>query len=71
MKITKVILENGNSCGRGSCPAALLTDSDHIFIQGYVPEPTEGKELAAPAGEGFVKMPKSVFLKIAAQVLAS
>lgn len=74
MKIEKVIGENGATtllCNGGGCPAAVLTDGDSVFIQGYVPSAEERGQLAGPAGEDFVRMPRAVFEKIARQVLAS
>jgi hypothetical protein len=74
MKIQKIIGENGTLtqlCARGSCPAAILAENGDVFVQGYVPAPAEGVELAAPNGEGFVRMSRATFEKIARQVLAS
>jgi hypothetical protein len=73
MTIQKIIGENGampQLCRGGACPAAVLTEND-VFVQGFTPAPTEGAALAAPLGEGFVRMPRAVFEKIARQVLAS
>ena len=70
MKITTTIGENGvmpQMCGRGACPAAILADNGDVFVQGYTP--VAGEELPAPPGEGFVRMPRAVFEKIARQVL--
>jgi hypothetical protein len=58
-------------CGRGSCPAAIIAENGDVFVQGYNPAPSEGAVLTAPTGEGFVRMPRAVFEKIARQVLAS
>lgn len=72
MKITKIIGENGvmpQMCGRGACPAAILAENGDIFVQGYTP--VAGEELPAPEGEGFVRMPRAVFEKIARQVLTA
>ena len=74
MTIQKIIGEHGalaQLCGRGSCPAAVLTENGDVFIQGYVPDPAENGQLTAPGGEGFVKMSRVTFEKIARQVLAS
>lgn len=74
MKIQKIIGEHGTLpqlCNRGACPAAILTENGEIFVQGYVPEPAEGDQLPAPRGEGFVRMPRAAFEKIARQVLGS
>ena len=72
MKIQTIIGENGRLpklCGRGACPAAILTDSGDVFVQGYIPAPAEGAELTAPTGESFVRMSRATFEKIARQVL--
>ena len=72
MKITKIIGENGampQMCNNGACPAAILADNGDVFVQGYIP--VAGEELAAPSGEGFVRMPRATFEKIARHVLAS
>jgi hypothetical protein len=74
MKIQKIIGENGampQLCGRGQCPAAILADNGDVFVQGYVPASSESAELTAPQGEGFVRMSRTTFEKIARQVLAS
>ena len=74
MTIQKIIGENGTlpkMCGNGQCPAAILADNGDVFVQGYTPAPAEGAVLNAPSGEGFVRMPRSTFEKIARQVLAS
>lgn len=56
-------------CGRGACPAAILTETD-VFVQGYNPKARESKKLTAPKGENFVRMSRATFEKIARQVLA-
>jgi len=74
MTIQKIIGENGSQpqlCKTGGCPAAILTAGDDIFIQGYLPATSEGDQLGSPAGEGFVKMSRTTFEKIARQVLVS
>jgi hypothetical protein len=74
VKIQKIIGENGTlpkPCARGQCPAALLFDNGDVFVQGYIPAPAEGAALTAPAGEGFVRMSRATFEKIARRVLAS
>jgi hypothetical protein len=74
MKIQKIIGENGvlpQLCNSGACPAAILADNDNVFVQGYIPAPAEGAALTAPAGEGFVRMSRTTFEKIARQVLAA
>jgi hypothetical protein len=58
-------------CGRSACPAAILADSGDVFVQGYIPAANEGAELTAPTGEGFVRMPRATFEKIARQVLSA
>ena len=72
MKITKIIGENGampRMCNKGACPAAILAENGDVFVQGYIP--VAGEELNAPIGEGFVRMPRATFEKIARHVLAS
>ncbi len=74
MKIHKIIGEKGEIpqlCRGGSCPAAILTEGGDLFVQGYVPSDAERCHLADPVGEGFVKMPRSVFEQIARQVLSA
>jgi hypothetical protein len=74
MTIQKIIGENGTLpqlCGKGMCPAAILADNGDVFVQGYVPAPAESGVLTAPVGEGFIRMPRATFEKIARQVLAS
>ena len=74
MTIQKIIGEHGTLaqlCNGGACPAAVLTENGDVFVQGYVPEPAESGQLTAPGGEGFVRMPRATFEKIARQVLAS
>lgn len=74
MTIQKIIGEHGEMpqlCNGGTCPSAILTDGDEVIIQGYIPSPRERAHLSGPAGEEFVKMPRSVFDKIARQVLNS
>ena len=74
MNIQRIIGEKGEMpqfCNGGGCPAAVLTDGEEIFVQGYIPSPTERGQLSGPEGEDFVKMPRAVFEKIARQVLNS
>jgi len=74
MKITKIIGENGvmpQLCGRGACPAAILADSGDVFVQGYIPAAADAGKLSAPDGEGFVRMSRATFEKIARQFLVS
>lgn len=74
MTVRKIIGENGplsELCGGGSCPAAILTDGDTAFVQGYLLSEAEKKGLSAPAGEDFVRIPLPVLKKIAAQVIDS
>lgn len=73
MTIQKIIGENGTLpqlCARGACPAAVLADNE-VFVQGYMLQSAESSQLTAPEGEGFVRMSRSTFEKIARQVLAS
>ncbi|MDB6025852.1 MAG: hypothetical protein JWM68_2075 [Verrucomicrobiales bacterium] len=58
-------------CGRGMCPAAIIADNGDVFVQGYVPDVAQSSQLTAPSGEGFVRMSRATFEKIARQVLAS
>ena len=74
MTIQKIIGENGalpQLCKNGACPAAILADNGDVFVQGYTPVASESAALTAPLGEGFVRMPRATFEKIARQVLAS
>ncbi len=74
MQIKAIIGEHGKLpqlCNQGACPAAILTDNGDVFIQGYIPAPSEGTALPAPSGESFVRMPRATFEKIARQVLAA
>jgi hypothetical protein len=74
MKIHKIIGEKGEMpqlCGSGSCPSAILTEGGDLFVQGYIPSNAENNHLSGPVGEGFVKMPREVFERIARQVLNS
>jgi len=74
MTIHKIIGEKGEMprlCRGGSCPAAILTEEGDLFIQGYVPSADERCHLTDPVGEGFVKMPRTVFEQIARQVLSA
>jgi len=74
MTIQKIIGEHGvqqQLCRGGLCPAAIIADNGDVFVQGFVPAPAEGAALTAPIGEGFVRMPRATFEKIARQVLAS
>lgn len=74
MQIQKIIGEHGvmpQLCNGGACPAAILTDNGHAYIQGYELEPSEQQSLTAPSGEGFVRMPLTTLKKIAGQVLDS
>jgi len=72
MKITQVLSENGPQsklCNGGACPAAILTDGQDAFVQGYLPNADEANTLTAPAGESFVRIPLPALKKIAAQVV--
>jgi hypothetical protein len=74
MTIEKIIAENGvlpQLCGRGSCPAAIISDTGDVFIQGYIPAHDESSTLTAPVGENFVRMSRATFEKIARQVLSA
>ena len=72
MTIQTIIGENGQMpklCKGGLCPAAVIAADGNVYIQGYELADTEKYELAAPAGEGFVRIPFTVLKKIAAQVV--
>jgi hypothetical protein len=74
MKIQKIIGEHGTMpvlCAKGLCPAAILAENGDVFVQGYVPAATESADLSAPSGEGFVRMSRATFEKIARQVLTA
>lgn len=71
MRIQTIIGENGampQLCKGGACPAAIIADDGNAYIQGYELAAGEKSELAAPKGEGFVKMPLATLKRIAAQV---
>ena len=71
MTIRSIIGEHGPLpalCNSGACPAAILADDGHAYIQGYVLMPEEQAALPAPVGEGFVRMPLATLRKIAAQL---
>jgi len=71
MRIQQIIGEHGampQLCGGGKCPAVIIGDDGNAYVQGYQLGAGENGELAAPAGEGFVKMPVATLKKIAAQV---
>ena len=70
MRIERIIGEHGQQeklCNGGHCPAAILTEDGHVFVQGY--EPDQLGQLQAPAGENFVKMPRETFERIARHFL--
>jgi len=72
MTIQKIIGENGAQaelCNGGLCPAAILTDGDAAYVQGFILEEAERSHLAAPTGEDFVRIPLATLKKIAAQVV--
>lgn len=72
MIIRKILGEHGQIselCNGGTCPAAILTDGDNAYIQGYQLEAAEKECLSAPSGEDFVRIPLPVLKKIAAQVI--
>lgn len=74
MTIHKIIGEHGalsQLCRGGACPAAVLTAEGDVLVQGELLQGEESGQLAAPTGEGFVKMPRATFEKIARHVLAS
>jgi hypothetical protein len=73
MTIQKIIGADGPRdqmlCRGGGCPAVILTEEGDLFVQGYTPSAAESDHLTGPAGEGFVRIPREVFEKIARQVL--
>jgi len=72
MIIRKILGENGPQtklCKGGMCPAAILTDGENAYVQGYALEAGEQEKLSAPVGEGFVRIPLSTLKKIAHQVI--
>lgn len=72
MTIQRIIGENGDMpelCNGGSCPAAILTDGDAAYVQGYTLGTEERAHLSSPKGEDFVRIPLAVLKKIAIQVL--
>ena len=74
MTIHKIIGPNGvmpELCNGGTCPTALLVDNEDVVIQGYILTSDELAQLKGPAGEGFLKMPRAVFERIAHHVLTS
>ena len=74
MKIKQIFGEHGalpQLCGKGNCPAAIITDDGNAYVQGYELSAGEQAGLNAPAGEGFVRIPTAVLQKIAAQVVQS
>jgi hypothetical protein len=74
MKIKKIIGENGvlpKLCGRGACPAAIISVQGDVFVQGYIPSAAESRKLKGPKGESFVRMSRATFEKISRQVLAA
>lgn len=71
MKVTQIIGENGPQemlCAGGNCPTVLLTDGEDVVIQGYELDSTESQSLSKPENEAFIKMPKAVLKKLAAQI---
>lgn len=73
MTIRKIFGEHGSQielCNGGGCPAAILTDGEAAYVQGYKLQGQERAHLSAPGDEDFVRIPLPVLKKIAAQVLA-
>lgn len=58
-------------CNGGQCPAVIIGDDGNAYVQGYQLAGGESAQLAAPAGEGFVRMPLATLRKLAAQVAAT
>lgn len=72
MTIRKIFGEHGSQvelCNGGGCPAAILTDGDAAYVQGYKLHTHEREQLSSPSDEDFVRIPLPVLKKIAAQVL--
>ncbi len=72
MKIQRIVGENGDlsaPCSGGTCPTAILTEENEVFVQGYVLSDSENEKLNAPPGEGFVRIPRDTFDKILNNVL--
>ena len=72
MTIKKILGENGAQselCNSGACPAAILADNGHAYVQGYDLKPDEAAALGQPAGESFVRIPLATLKKIADQVI--
>lgn len=59
----KLTLLAGGDCHQGStCPTVWDTEGDDLLIQGYQ---TDSHELAVPAGELIVRLPRQVILAAA------
>lgn len=74
MTIRKILGENGPQeelCNGGSCPAAILTDGEAAYIQGYELREDEKEHLSAPEGEGFVRIPLLTLKRIAGHVVGA
>lgn len=72
MTIQRIFGENGPQtelCNGSGCPAAILTDGEDAYVQGYLPGQEASECLSAPNGEGFVRIPLATLKKIAAQVV--
>lgn len=67
MKVTKLVPPHDDAiCDDGkTCPAFYLTDRDVVLVQGYLPGPEV--DVAVPAGEGLVSVPKVLIRALAAQ----
>jgi len=74
MKVTKIIGENGampQLCKGGACPSAIFASNGNAYLQGYTLEEEEARELTAPQGEAFVRIPLSTLKLIAGHVTKS
>ena len=72
MTIQRIIGENGplsQLCNGGTCPAAILTDGEDAYVQGYQLKESERSHLSAPIGEDFIRIPIATLKKIAVQVV--
>jgi hypothetical protein len=71
MTIQKILGENGPQqelCNGGSCPAAIVGDDGNVYVQGYLLSQEASRVLTAPEGESFIRIPRDVAKRIAAQV---
>ena len=55
-------------CKGGACPSTILAANGNAYVQGYKLEDAEQRELTAPEGEAFVRIPLSTLKLIAGHV---